>query len=310
METYRVLVTGCSGFLGRYVVEELHKAGHEVVGFDLVKPTYSIADYRRGDLTARHDLNEVLPGVNAVCHLGGVGDVYLADKDPALAFRVNAFGTKELCDACKDHRVDELIYASTWEVYGKPLTNPIDETHPCNPESPYSISKLAGELFVRRSGLATKLRTVSLRLGTACGSLMGESAVIARFITRARSRKPLQIQGDGKQFRQFTHAEGIARGFALALRVPLPGLVYNLISDERVAIGDLAQMIAKRFGVPIEFQPARQAEPPSALVSSERARSDLHWDSRILFANGLENLLRSADANATGSFNPRGSKPE
>src|SRR3989441_3143104 len=309
MESYRVLVTGCSGFLGRYVVEELHRAGHEVLGFDLVQPTYSITSFRKGDFTSRQDLDETLPGVKAVCHLGGVGDVYLADKDPALAFRANTLGTKQLCDACSDHGVDELIYASTWEVSGNPLTNPIDETHPCNPESPYSISKLAGELFVRRAGSATRLKTVSLRLGTAYGSSMRESAVIARFITRARSRKPLQIHGDGKQFRQFTHAEDIARGFALALRVSLPGLVYNLTSDERVAIGDLAQVIAKRFGVPIEFQPARHAEPPSALVSSERAKHDLRWDSRILFADGLENILGSSDADSTESLNPRGSKP-
>src|SRR2546427_8077067 len=309
MESHRVLVTGCSGFLGRYVVNELHRAGHEVVGFDIQEPTFPIAQFRKGDFTSRTNLDDVLGGINAVCHLGGVGDVYLAERDPALAFRANAFGTKALCDACESHRVDQLIYASTWEVYGKPLTNPIDETHPCNPESPASISKLAGELFVRRAGSATRLKTVSLRLGTAYGSSMRESAVIARFITRARSRKPLQIHGDGKQFRQFTHAEDIARGFALALRVSLPGLVYNRTSDERVAIGDLAQVIAKRFGVPIEFQPARHAEPPSALVSSERAKHDLRWDSRILFADGLENILGSSDADSTESLNPRGSKP-
>src|SRR2546430_7233779 len=105
METYRVLVTGCSGFLGRYVVAELHNSGHEVVGFDLVKPTYPIPNYQKGDFTSRRDLDEALPGVDVVCHLGGVGDVYLADKDPSLAFRANSFGTKVLCDSCTDHRV-------------------------------------------------------------------------------------------------------------------------------------------------------------------------------------------------------------
>ena len=168
MERQRVLVTGCSGFLGRYVVNELHRAGHEVVGFDIQEPTFPIAQFRKGDFTSRTNLDDVLRGINAVCHLGGVGDVYLAERDPALAFRANAFGTKALCDACESHRVDQLIYASTWEVYGKPITNPIDEAHPCNPESPYSISKLAGELVVRQrspSGLAR-------RTDRRCGKLL------------------------------------------------------------------------------------------------------------------------------------------
>src|SRR3989442_15811214 len=121
MESHRVLVTGCSGFLGRYVVNELHRAGHEVVGFDMMEPTFAIAQYRKGDFTSRSDLDDALQGINAVCHLGGIGDVYLAERDPALAFHANAFGTKTLCDACDSQRVDELIYASSWEVYGKPV---------------------------------------------------------------------------------------------------------------------------------------------------------------------------------------------
>ena len=301
MESHRVLVTGCSGFLGRYVVNELHRAGHEVVGFDIMEPTFAIAQYRKGDFTSRSDLDDALQGINAVCHLGGIGDVYLAERDPALAFHANAFGTKTLCDACDSQRVDELIYASSWEVYGKPVMNLIDEAHPCNPESPYSISKLAGELFVRQFGSATSLKTVSLRLGTAYGPAMRETAVISRFIALAGTKKPLQVHGDGRQYRQFTHANDIAHSFMLALHTSPPEPVYNIVSDERIAIGDLAQLIAKRFDVPIEFHPARHSEPPSALISSDKAKRDLNWRRSISFAEGLEELLRAAASSSVKS---------
>ncbi len=293
METYRVLVTGCSGFLGRSVVAQLNKDGHDVVGFDLVEPSYRIATYQKGDFTSVADLRAALQGINGVCHLGGIGDVYVAEGNPALAFRANAFGTKVLCDECLRSRVERLVYASTWEVYGKPQTDTIDEAHPCNPESAYSISKLAGELFVRRAGTDEPLKTVSLRLGTAYGPRMRDTAVIASFARRAANRKPIQIYGDGGQFRQFTHAEDIARGFSLALRARTPDLIYNMVSDERVTIADLAGIIARRFDVPIEHQQMRAAEPPSALISSAKARRDLGWSRTIKFTDGLDGFLRN-----------------
>src|SRR2546426_9922969 len=203
METRKVLVTGCSGFLGRYVIDEFVNAGHEVTGFDIALPSFPLASFVQGDFTSKESIGHAVGGKEIVCHLGGVGDVYLADKDPGLAFRANAVGTKILCDACGESYVDRLVYASTWEVYGKPIADPIVETHPCNPESPYSISKLAGELFVRKANEAGRMRALALRLGTAYGPGMRQTTVIARFIRQALDGKALSIYGDGSQFRQF-----------------------------------------------------------------------------------------------------------
>ncbi len=158
-QTHRVLLTGCSGFLGPFVIDELVAAGHEVVGFDLLTPANKTDPFIRGDFTSKRDLVRALTGITAVCHLGGVGDVYLAERRGAAALRTNAYGTKIVCDACMDSGVETLVYASTWEVYGKPHANPVSETHPCNPESLYSISKLAGELFVRRAGAINGMTT-------------------------------------------------------------------------------------------------------------------------------------------------------
>src|SRR5712692_66318 len=125
METKRVLVTGAAGFLGYYVIKQLESDGLDVVGFDIVEPRRPMTSFMRGDFTSRDQLKEALKGVNVVCHLGGVGDVYLADHDPALAFLANAYGTLVVCDCCMASRVDRIVYASTWEVYGKPVFEPI-----------------------------------------------------------------------------------------------------------------------------------------------------------------------------------------
>jgi len=299
METYRVLVTGCSGFLGPYVMDEFAGAGYEVMGFDLLEPGFPIASFFRGDFTDRRDLKRALTGITAVCHLGGIGDVYLAEKDAALAFRANAFGTKTITDACVELGMEKLIYASSWEVYGKPIKNPVDEGHPCNPETPYSISKLAGELFVRAAEGRNGLKTLALRLGTAYGPSMRESAVISRFLRQSKAGAPLTVHGDGSQFRQFTYAADIGRAFVAALSHSPRGRVYNIASDEAVRMIDLARLISKQVGGSIEFQPARHSEPASARMSSARALRDLKWQQTVRFEDGLHQLMASFDATGT-----------
>src|SRR5207249_4616322 len=123
----RILVTGAAGFLGFHVIKRLESDGHEVVGFDIVDPRLALTSFVRGDFTARGQLQDAMKGVDAVCHLGGVGDIYLADRDPALAFHANAYGTLVVCECCTSSRVDQLVYASTWEVYGKTVFEPVDE---------------------------------------------------------------------------------------------------------------------------------------------------------------------------------------
>ena len=295
METHRVLVTGCSGFIGPHVVENLERAGHEVVGLDVVKSSYPTSGFFNGDFTQRNELRRALRDVTVVCHLGGVGDVYLAERDPLLAFRANAYGTKVVCDECARLGVEKLVYASTWEVYGQPHSDPIDETHPCAPESHYSISKFAGELFVRRANGLQGMETLALRLGTAYGPRMRENTVIARFISSAKSGKPLTIFGDGTQFRQFTHVSDIGRGFALAISGLSQSGVYNLLSDETITMLDLAGLVARRYGTTIAHQPARLSEPPSAHISAAKAATEFGWKKSISFSDGLEPLLAAPE---------------
>jgi len=214
--------------------------GHEVIGFDKVEPSVRLADFRRGDFTSEAEAISGLRGATAVCHLGGIGDVYLAERDPALAFRSNAFGTMVVCNAAAQLGTDNLLYASTWEVYGKPERSLVDETHPCNPETPYSVSKLAGELLARSAGMDGQLKTTVLRLGTAYGPFMRSSAVISRFIASAIRGESLVVYGSGAQYRQFTHARDIGRAFLQALGCHPDETIYNIAADEQVTIRGLA----------------------------------------------------------------------
>lgn len=168
----------------------------------------------QGDLLDPAALTAASRGIDAICHLGGVGDVILAAAEPARAAAANVVGTSNLVAAARTCGVRRLVYASTWEVYGAPQYQPIDEAHPCAPDHPYNITKYAGERLALAADRLDDLSTVALRLGTAYGTRMRPNSVFSRFIAAARRGEPITIQGTGLQGRQFTHARDVATGFS------------------------------------------------------------------------------------------------
>lgn len=140
----RVLVTGAAGFVAPHVADAFEERGHEVIRTDI----RSADDSRivRADLTSLPSMLAVTEGVDVVCRLGGVGDVYPALNEPQTAAAANVLGTTNLLEACLRNGLRKVIYTSTWEVYGEPEYEPMDEEHPCNSDHPYGITKLAGWL--------------------------------------------------------------------------------------------------------------------------------------------------------------------
>ena len=285
----RVLVTGGVGFLGSHVVSALQEAGHDVVIFDIQAPD-DVA-YVRGDLANLDDLVKATQGIDAVCHLAAVGDVYLAFDKPYLAAELNVVGTANLMEACLQNQVAKVVYASTWEVYGEPCYQPIDEAHPCKPDHPYNITKLAGERIALSYDRLKNVPTLALRLGTAYGIRMRPNSVHSIFVARALRGEPLIIKGSGTQSRQFTHARDISHAFLRALKSPARGEAFNIVGTESISISQLAQMIVDRIPTSIAYGEARDGDISSALVSSEKARLVLGWEPRVGFREGLSELM-------------------
>src|SRR5207248_1326789 len=107
---------------------------HEIVGFDVREapdcPTIV------GDLGELAILERAIGQVDCVCHLAGVGDVYRAFEDPPGAAAANVVGSANVAEAALRQGKRKVVYASTWEVYGEPHYQPIDEAHPCAPDHP------------------------------------------------------------------------------------------------------------------------------------------------------------------------------
>lgn len=286
----RVLVTGAAGFLGRHVVSHLLGEGWDVSGFDLTPNTDLDCPVTIGDLRDGDAIRRAVTGHEIVCHIGAVGDVYLATRDPALAAGANVVGCANVASAASEAGA-RVVYASTWEVYGRPEYEPIDETHPCRPDHPYSITKLAGEQLLLAADRLQGVPVLALRLGTAYGPGMRSNSVFRIFIDRARRGEPITIQGDGSQRRQFTHTSDIARAFELACVSETRGQALNVVSPQSYSIKELAELVIDHYPTEIRFEQERPGDVSPALVSARRASEMLGWRPRVDFAEGLGDLL-------------------
>ena len=286
----RVLVTGGAGFVGSALVRHSARSGYEPFVLDLKSP-FDQRRWYRVDLGNDGTAMPFLSECDVVWHCAAIADVYEAAEKPSLTARVNVEGTTRLLEAAREAGVRKFLYASTWEVYGRPLYEPVDEAHPCNPEHPYSITKLAGEMLCEALGESRGMRTIRLRLGTAIGPGMRPTTVISRFVTCGQEGRPVTLQGSGSQYRQFTHVRDIGNAFIAATEYQGSNRVFNICSDEKTTILRLAELIAGRFNVPIVHMPMREGEPPSATISSELARRELGWRPHTTLEEGIAEIV-------------------
>lgn len=290
--TDRVMVTGAAGFLGRHVTDHFLEDGWEVVTFDQDEVGRDDVTSIKGDLLDASAVAVAAKGCSAIAHIGAIGDVYLAASRPELAAAVNVTGSANIAAAAKAAGA-RVVYASTWEVYGEPDYEPVDEKHPCRPDHPYNITKLAGEQILLAADHLDDVPVVALRLGTAYGSGLRPNSVFRIFIDRARAGEPITIQGDGAQGRQFTHAADIANAFVAAARSDVRGVALNTVAPTMVSIKELAERITERYPTEVTFGEPRPGDVPPSQVSSELIAATLGWKASMPFDAGLQELIDS-----------------
>jgi UDP-glucose 4-epimerase len=259
-----ILVTGGAGFIGGHLAASFVHAGHDVVVLDNLDPFYDTdikrctidvarnaadngggsyelieGDVRDGDLVA-----DLVADAQFVFHQAAQAGVRTSVQHPRRVDDINVEGTLNVLDAARNSPVERVVFASSSSVYGKPAYLPYDEEHPTTPVSPYGVSKLAAESYVRVYGDLYDIPTVALRYFTVYGPRMRPNMAISNFVSRCMNDEPPVVYGDGSQTRDFTYIDDIVRANAQLLETDAAdGEVMNIGSTDNVDIRTLAEVI-------------------------------------------------------------------
>ena len=291
----KVLVTGGSGFIGSHVVDKLRDKGVEIRVFDMVMPNYrKDIEFYQGSLLDLDSLRMALNGIDAVFHLAAVADVKYVFQEPHYSESINVRGTLNVLDALRlNGSIRRVIYGSTTWVYSEAEQQMVDEATSLHaPTHLYTATKLAGEYYCQAYSKLYGLEATILRYGIPYGPRAREGAVVPIFVKKALNGEALTIAGDGSQFRKFIYVEDLAEGNVLALRSVAKNKIYNLDGREKVTIKQIAETIKRVVGnVRIEYIPARPGDFSGKEVSSERAKSELGWEPRVDFEEGVRRYV-------------------
>jgi UDP-glucose 4-epimerase len=291
----KILVTGGSGFIGSHVVDKLIAAGHEPRILDLIPSPYD-ADVETviGDLRDPAIVQQALDGIDAVIHLAAVADVDQVAKDPTLTDQVNTRGTQVLLEGAREAGVQRFVYASTIWVYGDAAgPEALDEDTTLGlPKHFYTATKIAGEMYTASYGELYDLEWTILRFGIPYGPRARPTAVVPAFTAKALAGQPLMIAGDGTQSRRFVYVEDLAEGVVASLVPEAANRVYNLVGRENTSVRAIARAVRDVVGdVPIEHIEGRAGDLRGGNISGERAASELGWEPRTSFADGVRRYV-------------------
>jgi UDP-glucose 4-epimerase len=257
----KFLVTGGAGFLGAALANQLARNGHTVRVLDDLTtgdPNRLLRTvlFTRGEVTDVPKLWTLLQDVDCVYHLAARVSVPESILYPREYNAVNVGGTVAVMEAIRDAGVKRVVFASSGAVYGTQPQQPVHEDLPPNPDSPYAVSKLAAEHYVRTIGALWNIETVCLRIFNAYGpgqALPASHApVIPQFIKQALNNGSLVIFGEGGQTRDFVYIDDVIDALeAAATAHQIDREVINIGSGTETTIKELIDLIGRIAHTPI-----------------------------------------------------------
>jgi UDP-glucose 4-epimerase len=252
------LITGAAGFLGSALANALVREGHLVRGLDDLstgdpKALSPEVHFTRGDVNDRPRLWTLLQEVDVVYHLAARVSVPESVLYPREYNAVNVGGTVALMEAMRDVGVRRVILASSGAIYGEQAEQPLREEMRPNPRSPYAVSKLAAEYYVRTIGELWGIETVCLRIFNAYGPGQhlppSHPPVIPYFLRQALRNGTLVVHGDGSQTRDYVYVDDVVSAMIAAATAPgVNGLVINVGSGVETSVRELVELVLRVSG--------------------------------------------------------------
>jgi UDP-glucose 4-epimerase len=293
------LITGAAGFLGSALANRLVEEGHSVRGLD----DLSTGDpgslspqvhFTRGDINDRPKLWTLLQDVDCVYHLAArvlVPESVLYPREYNL---VNVGGTVTLMEAMRDVGVRRVVFSSSGAVYGEQEVQPVREDAIPNPRSPYAVSKLSAEYYVRTIGQLWGIETVSLRVFNTYGPGQHlppvHAPVIPNFIRQAAMSGTLVVHGDGQQTRDYVYITDVVNAMVAASSAPdVNQAIINVGSGRGTTIRELVRLVRDVTGGEFEvvYNPRNDRGPSQLAADISLAQKKLSYQPMTSLEAGL-----------------------
>ncbi len=304
----KAIVTGCAGFIGSHLAEELLRRGYSVLGIDNFRTgtRQNMASFQEdshfhfleGDIT-NLDIREQISGdYDFLFHLAAVSSVRLSCEEPLSVHAINTTGTLMMLELARSCGMPRVVFSSSAAVYGKPSTLPVREEESTHPLSPYAASKLSAENYLAAYQEAYQLEMTILRYFNVFGPRQAYSeysGVISIFLNQAIKGKPLTVEGDGKQTRSFIYVDDVVDAtMRAAEKKEALGEVFNISGTERISIRELARTIddmVANMNLGIVHERARPGDIKDSIGSIGKAQNLLGFRPTKTLKDGLSDTL-------------------
>lgn len=297
----RFVVTGGAGFIGSHLTRFLVNSGHSVIVIDNLHRGKSgnlgkIVDkleFHKIDILDLEDLKKIMKNTDGVFHQAALTSVIESFAQKEKYFEVNVKGTENIFKIANECGI-KVVYASSSNIYGNPHKIPIAEDFERKPINPYGMTKLEDEKLAEKYS-KTGSKIIGLRYFNVYGP--GQTAdyagVITKFYDNISKDKPPVVFGDGLQVRDFISINDVTKANLMAMQSSFDFGFINIGTGVATSIKDLAKIMIKLSGKPLEpvFDRLPEGDVKASQANTELAKRAISWQSEVSLEDGLEKFF-------------------
>jgi len=317
----KALVTGATGFVGGYLIEELLKSNYEITCFIRKETKFynPCISFVIGDITNGESVDKAVKGKDIVFHLVGIGNISALSRNSYEKFkRVNVEGTRNILESCKKYKVKKIVYLSSTAAMGLIRKPVINEKDICNPKTPYQKSKYESEQLVKEYVAKYSLPAIILRPTMIYGPGMKHGQLMKIFNVLKKGFFPF-VDG-GKATIPTVYVKDVVSAILLASKNGRNGETYIITSDDKRTLKDIVKIFKKRANMKaIEINMPKlflrlpvfllqnlslliRINPPMTLqrldsftfnriFDTSKAKRELKWEPKVNLEQGLEETI-------------------